>query len=200
MRWLERSLSVVAVLSLGYYAWARLDSGLYQAAQGARLDAILREAFGGSVRPSEAGSAAATRAETQESGLIGRIEIPRLGVSAIVAEGTDPRTLRRAVGHVPTTALPGEAGNVVLAAHRDSYFSRLGDVRLGDRLRMTTPDGVFEYRVDSRGVVGPEHTEVLSPSDTPTLTLITCFPFQYVGAAPERYIVRARPEPGSIPP
>jgi sortase A len=96
------------------------------------------------------------------------------------------------VGHLPKTAFPGEPGNVVLAGHRDSFFSDLGEVRSGDRVRITTPDGVFEYRVDSRRVVSPEQTEVLTATGLPTLTLITCYPFDYLGLAPKRYVIRAR--------
>jgi sortase A len=192
MRFIERTLIVTALMCLGFCAWAWVDSGLYQMVQGRRLDGLLGRAAGESRDAGAAAIAVATRAEVARSGLVGRIEIPRLGLQAIVAEGIDPRTLRRAVGHVTSTPLPGEPGNVALAGHRDSFFSRLRNVRLGDRVRMTTPEGVIEYRVESKGVVGPERTEVLRSSGAPTLTLITCFPFRYVGAAPERFVVRAR--------
>jgi sortase A len=191
----EMLLGALSLAALGFCAWVKLDENFYQRIQGWRLDAILERALGGTARvalSSQAGKAAATRAEARESGLIGRLEIPRLGVEAIVAEGTDSGTLRRAVGHLPTTPLPGETGNVALAAHRDSFFKNLGRVRLGDRVRMTTPDGVFDYRVESKLVVRPENASVLSASRTPTLTLITCYPFGYVGSAPERFVVRAR--------
>jgi sortase A len=97
------------------------------------------------------------------------------------------------VGHVAGTAIPGERGNVVLAGHRDSFFSDLKNIRPGDSVRIRTLDGTFEYRVDSRQVVGAAQTGILSPTATPTLTLITCFPFHYLGPAPDRFIVRARP-------
>ena len=192
MRRLERSLGAVALVSLGIFAWARLDSDLFQKGEGWRIDEVLKTARGHPVGVLQAGMAAATRAEIAASGLIGRLEIPRLGLSALVVEGTDSRTLRRAVGHVPLTSLPGEPGNVALAGHRDSFFQHLRQVYLGDRVRLTTPDGTFEYRVESKFIVRPEQTGVLSPSDGRTLTLITCYPFKYVGSAPERYIVRAR--------
>jgi sortase A len=175
---------------LGFFTWAKLDSGFYQYLQARHLDAILPKRLNAWLRPP--GPAAATRVEMEGSGLIGRIEIPRLDISAIVAEGTSDTVLRRSVGHLPGTALPGEPGNVALAGHRDSFFSSLGGVRPGDRIRITTPDGVFDYRVESKSVVAPDRTEVLSPTSSPTLTLITCFPFRYVGPAPERFIVRAR--------
>lgn len=192
---LEKLLASLTLASLGFCAWAGLDAGLYQRIQGSRLDAILRRAVGataGSSKSEEQRMAAATRAEVRNSGLVGRLQIPRLGIEAIVAEGTDSRTLRRAVGHLPMSSLPGEAGNVALAGHRDSFFDHLDRLHLGDRVRMTTPDGVFDYQVESKRVVRPEDGAVLSASDSPTLTLITCYPFRYVGSAPERFVVRAR--------
>jgi len=193
--WPERLLGALTLVSLGFCAWVQLDANRYQQLQSWRLDAILRRALLGAARfgkSAPAGPAAATRAEARDSGLIGRLEIPRLGVEAIVAEGTDSSTLLHAVGHVPMTAFPGEDGNVALAWHRDSFFRDLGRVHLGDRLRMTTPDGVFDYRVESRIVVRPQDVAVLSATESPTLTLITCYPFRYVGSAPERFVTRAR--------
>ncbi len=192
--WLQRVLLVVAALSLGLFAYNWLDANVYQWLQQRRLnDAIKGKTFGRvQGHPQEAPRAAATRREISRSGLIGRIEIPRLGVSAMVAEGTSTRVLRRAVGHLSETALPGEPGNVALAGHRDSFFRRLSLVREGDRVRITTPDGVHEYSVESHRVVGPKDMGVLESSSIPTLTLITCFPFNYIGAAPERFVVRAR--------
>lgn len=206
--WLRRVLLAVAVVSLSFFAWNWLDANVYQWLEQRRLnDAIRGKTFGQAhpSEPEEALRAAATRREISRSGVIGRIEIPRLGVSAIVAEGTSSRVLRRAVGHLSDTALPGEAGNVALAGHRDSFFRRLGKVVPGDRVRITTPDGVLEYSVVFHRVVGPRDVEVLESSHTPTLTLITCFPFNYIGAAPERFIVRARqvgsaPKPSSTAP
>ncbi|HEX6323500.1 MAG TPA: class D sortase [Vicinamibacterales bacterium] len=135
-------------------------------------------------------SGVARRRDTR--GLIGSIEIPRLGVSAIVREGVDAPTLRRAVGHVPETALPGDAGNIALAAHRDSFFRPLKDVRAGDVINLRTPDGDFTYVVRETRVTGPAEMSVLAPTAEPTLTLITCYPFHFVGDAPDRFIVRAR--------
>ena len=132
---------------------------------------------------------------------IGRIEIPRLHISSIVRQGVDDTTLSRAVGHVPYTALPGQKGNVGLAAHRDSYFRELRGVRDGDLIRLITPKGTFEYHVESLKIVFPTNVEVLDPTPNPSLTLVTCYPFNYVGHAPKRFIVRARqiqtPVPGA---
>jgi sortase A len=89
--------------------------------------------------------------------------------------------------------LPGDAGNVVLAGHRDSFFRALKDVRAGDHVRITTQAGVYDYQVDSTDVVGPERVDLLDASDAATLTLITCYPFNYLGPAPDRFVVHARP-------
>ncbi len=126
------------------------------------------------------------------SGLLGRIEVPRLELSAVIAEGVDKRTLLRAVGHLPGSPLPGQPGNVALAGHRDTFFRPLRNACLDDRIRITTPIGSFEYVVESIEVVSPKRTEVLENSGVPKLTLITCYPFDFVGAAPWRWVVIAR--------
>lgn len=121
-----------------------------------------------------------------------RIEIPRLGVTAIVREGADERTLARAVGLVPGGAYPGQPGNIVLAGHRDTFFRPLRRIKVNDRIRLTVPrDGVYEYRVDSLRVVSPEETSVLDSKGFEELTLVTCYPFRFVGPAPDRFIVSA---------
>ena len=124
--------------------------------------------------------------------LIGRIDIPRLNIRAIVQEGVDSKTLRRAVGHVPSTALPGEDGNIGLAAHRDTIFRPLRHIKKNDHIRLETLGGDYEYVVESIRIVTPKDVEVLAPSKNPVLTLVTCYPFYYVGHAPKRFIVRAR--------
>jgi sortase A len=125
-------------------------------------------------------------------GLIGRIEIPRLLLSAVVVEGVDKTTLRRAVGHIPGTAMPGRTGNVGLAGHRDTFFRSLKDVKIKDEVQLSTLAGNFNYEVESLRVVDPENVGVLAPSGQNVLTLVTCYPFYFVGPAPKRWIVRAR--------
>jgi sortase A len=99
--------------------------------------------------------------------------------------------LRRAAGHLPGSALPGDAGNVVVAAHRDTFFRPLKDVRPGDALRFVTPDGAFDYVVVETEVVSPSRTDVLAPGSGRGATLITCYPFGFLGRAPHRFVVRA---------
>jgi sortase A len=166
-----------AIVALGYVTYVVVDAQAYQAIEEAKLPE-LRLTHGPRV--------------VAEGEVIGEIQIPRLELKAIVVQGESPKLLRRAVGHVLKTALPGEPGNVALAGHRDSFFRPLKDIQLGDAITIETPDGEFQYQVESKEVVLPSDTQVLRPSGQNTLTLVTCFPFYYVGAAPNRFIVRAR--------
>jgi sortase A len=189
-RALEQMLLVVGLVSLGYFGYVVAESHLYQALENRELDAILASAPPSVVhvpipRP-VAGS------------LIGRIEIPRLGVSTIIRAGSDARTLRLAVGHITGTAIPGEPGNIGLAGHRDTFFRRLRDIRVGDEIRIVTPGETFTFRVDRTSIVKPRDTWVLNDTATPTLTLVTCYPFTYVGSAPDRFIVRAAQQQGQL--
>ena len=190
LRYVERLLLAIAVVCLGYYGYVWGETQLYQAYENRELDAILQSA------PAPAATANVTataprRAEPTAGSPIGRIEIPRLGVSSIVRAGSDARTLQLAVGHIPGTALPGETGNMGLAGHRDTFFRRLRDIKADDIIRVVTPDGTFLYRVERTNVVNPTDVWVLDPTPDSTLTLVTCYPFTYVGSAPQRFIVRA---------
>jgi sortase A len=131
------------------------------------------------------------QASAAEQGALGRLEIPRLGVFAIVTNGTDEATLARAVGRVPGSALPGERGNMVLAGHRDTFFRPLRDIEVNDRIRIVVPPETYEYRVRSMRIVEPEETNVLASNGSEELTLVTCYPFRFVGPAPERFVVTA---------
>jgi len=127
-----------------------------------------------------------------EGAPIGEIWIERVGLSAMVTQGESERVLKHAVGHLEDTALPGQIGNVVLAGHRDSFFRPLKNVRVGDAITIRTRTGEFQYVVESMSVVPPSDITVLEPGNGRILTLITCFPFGFVGSAPDRFIVRAR--------
>jgi sortase A len=188
---LERALLLVALASLGYVAGTLGGSALYQRYESRELDAILRSG----PRPSTPAGATAPAPRR----MIGRIEIPRLGVSTIIKEGDDARTLDLAVGHIRGTALPGGPGNIGLAGHRDTFFRRLRHIQAGDVIRLVAPEGTFVYLVERTHVVAPKDVWVLDATPEPALTLVTCYPFTYVGAAPDRFIVRARlaPEPSS---
>jgi sortase A len=123
---------------------------------------------------------------------LAELSIPRLGMEAVVAEGDGDGVLQHAVGHLPESARPGEDGNVAIAGHRDTFFRDLKEVRAGDRIELANADGVDTYRVEWTAVVEPWQVSVVDDAGYPALTLVTCYPFHYVGHAPHRYIVRAR--------
>jgi len=127
-----------------------------------------------------------------EGDVIGEIQVPRLGLNVMVVQGDSRANLRRAVGHLSKSALPGEWGNVILAGHRDTFFRPLRNIRLGDEIRFKTRQRSFDYLVQSIEVVAPTDLRVLESSTGHDLTLLTCFPFYYVGPAPKRFVVRAR--------
>jgi sortase A len=133
-----------------------------------------------------------SRAVPLDRGVLGRIEIPRLGISALIAEGTEPRQLDQAVGHIASSAFPGQEGNCALAGHRDSFLRGLGKVREKDLIRIDTPRDTYTYQVEWGSVVKPEQVDVLDRTREPSLTLVTCYPFQVIGPAPERFVVRAK--------
>ncbi|MGE5570731.1 MAG: class D sortase [Rhodospirillales bacterium] len=206
----------LAAIALGAYALVYLDRSLYQAFQQWSFQQALerkpanvpgflahmirsgtgaRESAepGGTFRELHpAAKSPSMKAFLKPGSPIGRIEIERVGLQAIIVESTTSEALRRAVGHVEGTALPGEDGNVALAGHRDTFFRGLRDVRPSDIIRIDTLDGSWEYQVESTRVVDPENVEVLKASGSPMLTLVTCYPFNAVGPAPRRYIVQAR--------
>jgi len=124
-------------------------------------------------------------------GVVGLLEVPRLGISVMVIEGDGTTALRRGAGHIPGTALPGQNGNIGISAHRDTFFRPLRNIRHGDVVTVNTLVGEYRYRVVSTQIVDPSDVAVLNPTRTEILTLVTCYPFYYIGAAPDRFIVRA---------
>jgi sortase A len=132
-----------------------------------------------------------SKIEPATGSLIGKILIPRLGITAVVDEGVDSKTLALSVGHIPTTAMPGQPGNVGIAGHRDTFFRPLRNIQRNDIITLTTLGGEYRYRVVSTKVVGPYDIAVLDSDESEILTLVTCYPFYFVGSAPDRFIVRA---------
>lgn len=194
---------VMGAVALSYCAFALLDARLYQAYQTWRF----QQAAERSQRPPLAPALVeANRAMPESPGMagrrgspVGRIEIAAIGLSAMILEGADKRTLRRGAGHVPGTALPGERGNVAIAGHRDTFFRALRNIRKDHQITLTTLSGSYRYRVDSTNVVAPEDTEVLDHSEEAILTLVTCYPFAFIGHAPQRFVVRAHRETAAAP-
>jgi sortase A len=182
LRWLQIALICVGVACLGWYSFVLVEAASFQREQRAALDRMTSSiAAPGIVRA----------LETPDSSLIGTLEIPRLGLSTVIVEGDDDSALDMAVGHLPDTPLPWDDGNSAMAAHRDTYFRPLKDIVPGDVIRVEAPRGTFEYLVKDTRIVNPDDVWVLDDTGRPTLTLITCYPFFYIGNAPHRFIVRA---------
>lgn len=206
LRWAERLFFIVGGVTLGLCAFVYVQTSLFQASESKlfetpqqienppQIDSAGRGELTVKLSPERVLSPAENYA-LQAGSALSKLEIPRLGLSAVVVEGIRARDLRLAVGHIPGTALPGDAGNIVIAGHRDTFFRKLGQIRGRDRIVLTTLHGSFEYSVESILVVEPTNVQVLQSSADPVLTLITCYPFSYLGPAPRRFVVQARPEP-----
>jgi len=141
----------------------------------------------GSARSAEPLSHNSTSAEA----VVGHLEIPRLNISVDVLEGSNQGVLAVAAGHIEGTSLPGQSGNVGIAAHRDTYFGSLGRIRPKDIITVRTIRGIFSYAVDGTEVVAPTDVGVLHQTTDSVLTLVTCYPFRYKGPSPKRFIVHA---------
>ena len=209
LRWSRQLFFIIGILALGYVGFVLVDAKLYQAYQTWRfqqaLEGLKPSVVNGEYLPPPSlppALAEANRARAEDLGMasregspLGRIEISTIGLAAMILEGTDDGTLRRAVGHIPGTSLPGQEGNVAIAGHRDTFFRPLRNIRKDDEITVTTLKGFYRYRVDSTRVVEPEDIAVLDDSDDAVLTLVTCYPFYFVGSAPQRFIVRAHRSP-----
>ncbi len=179
-KWAEGCLWAVGVATLGDCGWIAAKAWVTQTEGGREIvDAHAGSQISGGQRPA-VGS------------LVGRLEIPRLGMSTVVLEGTDGDVLDLGVGHWSGSPLPGDKGIVVMAAHRDTFFRGLRNIQQHDVVAITTPRGTHRYEVESTRVVNPAETGVLAPTPEAVLTLITCYPFVYLGHAPQRFIVRAK--------
>jgi sortase A len=201
----EFVLLVGGVTCLGVWGWSTAREGLYedwhnwifdkqQTGEGATVGDYVKDRLTGSApaKPGEAAPATPMRA-VPENGLIGRLSIPRLDLHAMVREGTADKTLSLALGHIAGTARPGQNGNVGVAGHRDSLFRGLRNIKLNDRIVFETSDGgSYVYQVNSTRIVKPTEVSVLDAGLYPELTLVTCYPFNYIGSAPDRFIVKAR--------
>jgi sortase A len=194
--WTQRILFGLSFPLLVYCLFVMLESWMFQ--QHARLELSRRLEAENEARSAPLARPASSIAlpnpieKLLPDSLIGRLEIPRLDISVMVAEGTSDTTLSHAVGHIPDTGMPGQAGrNIGLAGHRDTFFRPLQNIRTNDLIVITTTAGTYRYHVVSMQVVGPTQVSVLKPDGGEILTLVTCFPFQFVGAAPDRFIVRA---------
>jgi len=187
LRWVEFLLAISGALALCYCLFTVTGAWIYQAWQGHLFKAaLLRE------QPEPAQTVAPRRRLAADPGaIVGRIEIPSLGLSDMIVEGVAEPELRLGVGHIPGTPLPGEPGNVAIAGHRDTFFRPLRNILANDSIQLVTLDGTYQYRVVSTKVVDPSDVQVIKPTRRDTLTLVTCYPFYFVESAPKRFIVRA---------
>lgn len=210
-------LFLVGCLALGYYAYDILDARFFQDDQSRKFDKALRNAHDTAVAELSAEAAAdlnsrarnaktpaipdfsestAGDAPSQNAAIqnmpLGRIEINSIGLTAMIQEGTGAQTLQRGVGHITGTASLGASGNIGLAAHRDTFFRKLRNIHEGDEITLTTLAGSYNYRVELISIVEPDNSAVLRDMGGNILTLVTCYPFGYIGPAPKRFIVRAK--------
>lgn len=204
LRHLERVLLIAGVLMLALFVAARIHRTVMSNADLQKFKALARVPVAG-----PRGVALSTTApdfslwsekrvkEYQESlsahfsPAIGILRIPKIDVEAPVLEGTDDLTLNRGVGHVAGTANPGENGNMAIAGHRDGFFRGLKDIAVGDKIELVTLQGTETFVIDRITIVAPTDVWVLQPRSRSSLTLITCYPFYFIGSAPQRYIVQA---------
>ncbi|MDW5267621.1 MULTISPECIES: class D sortase [Acidobacteriaceae] len=193
---IEKLLWAVSLVSIGFV--------LFFAMRGLEYRALSAELMA-RPQPSESPHAAQALRQAQSQAIVnrnilGRIEIPSLHLAAAVMSDYDPTSLREGVGHIRGTALPGGLGTVGLAGHRDTFFRPLRKIGPNMQIRLIGKTGTYSYSVDSTEIVTPDRVNVLNIGSRPELTLITCYPFDYIGAAPNRFIVHAHllsvsPEP-----
>jgi LPXTG-site transpeptidase (sortase) family protein len=183
LRWSQRFFFMTGILALGCVVFTLLDARLYQASAKHFLDTQIHVA--------REQPLAYPIPIVKEGDVLGRVDIPRLGVSVAILQGTSSRVLRLGAGHIAGTPRPGEVGNSGIAGHRDTFFRELRDLRANDEIQLQTATGLFKYEVDWVKVVAPDDVSVLAASTDSVLTLVTCYPFQFLGSAPKRFVVRA---------
>jgi sortase A len=200
IRWVYRFLLCAGVVALALFAWHYFEATYYQEQYERAFEQLEAEGPHPATRDRGGESSTANRPEdevSELSHLVGRLEIGRIDLDVMVLNGADTASLRRGAGWIRRTATPGAPGNMGIAGHRDTHFRPLEQVRKGDRIDLTTVGGRrFQYQVAWIAVVDPSQLEVIGPTEAPALTLITCYPFDYIGRAPRRFVVRAVRVPG----
>jgi sortase A len=191
IRRVQLVLFIVAGVTAAWVAYGSIRAAVYKELTTARIENAPPPALVAPAREEEKEGDADKDDGLGSDGVVGVLEIPRLNLSEVVASGEDDKTLKLAIGHLLDTPLPWAQGNSVLAAHRDTHFRPLRDIQHGDLVRLKTRKGVLEYYVKDTMIVAPNDVWVMAPSTERRLTLVTCYPFNYVGSAPQRFIVRA---------
>ena len=219
LRVLQWSLIVAGLALIGFWLGARIHGALGRDSEIRRFETARQELRDHPAAQETTPAAAETlagdlpvdtslwaedRIEEYEASLIEEcdaplaiLRIPRINLEVAVLEGTSELVLNRGVGHITGTAAPGGSGNVGIAGHRDGYFRGLKDVAKGDLIELETLAGTEDFTITELLLVDPPDVWVLEPTEVPSITLVTCYPFYFVGSAPQRYIVRAEhvPEP-----
>ena len=188
LQWLERGLLAFGILALAVFAAAHLDRAFSSRAALAEIEEPATVDVG--AWSSERVTAYRAALGLPHGPPLAALRIPKIGLEVPVFEGIDEVTLNRGVGRIPGTAPPGQDGNLGLAGHRDGFFRGLKDVTEGDVLELRTREGTRTYVVDRVVIVDPKDVSVLDDRGAPTLTLVTCYPFYYVGHAPRRWVVQ----------
>ena len=187
-------LIAAGALALGFCVWALLSGAVYQRIQKIRFAEQRPVEISGVAQnqtaPDSPALAPPSSLLAADPQIIGELEIPRIGLDVMVREGMDEDTLRKAAGHVPSTDLPGQDGDFMVLGHRDTFFRPLHAIELGDLVRLRTRRGRFAYRIDSVVVVDLEGLSLIQKAPRQGITLITCFPFDYIGPAPHRLVAR----------
>jgi sortase A len=179
-----RAMVLTGALALLAFGWLTLLSIRAQREAGRELDRL--------VTGSRLGAGSIPPRGQPRRAIFGRLELPRLGLSVMVFEGATAGILQVGAGHVANAGAHTGRENIVVAAHRDTFFRPLRNIRRSDFIILTTPTGAARYMVVSTEIAAPSKIQVLHPTPDPELTLITCYPFYYVGPAPKRFIVHAR--------
>jgi sortase A len=183
LHWSQRLFFLTGILALTYVAFTLLDARLYQVSAKRSLE--------GQTQVENGHNESRLALAVKKGDVLGRMDIPRLGMSIAILQGASSRMLRLGAGHIEGTSLPGEAGNSGIAGHRDTFFRELKDVRSNDQIELQTATGLLHYQVDWVKVVASDDISVLTPSSEAALTLVTCYPFYFVGPAPNRFVVHA---------
>lgn len=184
-RWTEALLLLAGLMAVGIWGWSHVRMAVFQFWGNRALDRRINS-------QSPATRQALAPPSIPNGALIGRLAIPRLNMRAVVREGAGRDTLDVALGHIPGTALPGQPGNAGIAGHRDTLFRGLRKIEKNDVIEFQTPAGSYNYKVESTDIVKPDDVAVLAAGRDSEMTLVTCYPFYYVGSAPDRFIVKAR--------
>jgi len=188
LRWTERALLAVGIGLAAWCAAILVEARFHQSARVPPQPLTITQM----VLPGDSGEVKEPTTPPPSAGtMLGRLSAPSVKLTTVVLEGSDDKTLGRGSGHIEDTPFPGQPGNVGIAGHRDTTFRALRNIHIGDTLEYQAADRLYRYRISKSMIVGPDDVYVLDPTPQPALTLVTCYPFEFIGHAPRRFIVRA---------